>query len=95
LISAKVFRGIGRIDFKNSEGEDIKVEGHADNIGKITYNMKLSRSRAEAVVKNLVTKYAIPSDRLKPYGIGPLAPMASNKTKAGCALNRRVELVQE
>ena len=58
-------------------------------------NTKLSQSRAEAVVKILGTKVAIPSDRLKPYGIGPLAPMASNKTEAGRALNRRVELVQE
>jgi len=57
--------------------------------------MKLSQSRAEAVVKILVTKYAISSDRLKPYGIGPLAPIASNKTEAGRALNHWVELVQE
>jgi len=55
--------------------------------------MKLSQTRAGAVVKALVTKYGVSPNRLKPYGVGPLAPVSSNETKEGRALNRRVELV--
>jgi len=71
------------------------VVGHTDGVGEIDYNMKLSRGRAEAVVRVLVTKFGVSKDRLNPYGVGPLAPVASNQTEEGRALNRRVELVQE
>ena len=60
-------------------------------IGKI----KLSRTRAESLVKALVEKYGVAQNRLKPYRVGPLAPVASNETEEGRALNRRVELVKE
>ena len=71
------------------------VVGHTDSVGKIDYNMKLSRARAEAVVRVLVTKFGAAEDRLSPHGVGPLAPVATNQTEEGRALNRRVELVQE
>jgi len=71
------------------------VVGHSDNVGEINYNMKLSQARAEAVVKALVTKYGVAQNRLNPYGVGPLAPVASNETEEGRALNRRVELVKD
>jgi len=71
------------------------VVGHTDNFGTIDYNMKLSRSRAEAVVNVMVTKHGVAEDQLTPYGVGPLAPVTSNETEAGRALNRRVELVKK
>jgi len=73
---------------------NLYVVGHADNVGKIAYNMKLSQTRAEAVVKALVTKHGVSPNRLSPYGVGPLAPVASNETDEGRTLNRRVELVK-
>ncbi len=57
--------------------------------------MELSRSRAAAVVQALTTKYGIPASRLAPFGVGPYAPVASNDSEAGRALNRRVELVKQ
>ncbi len=69
--------------------------GHTDNVGEIDYNMELSQARAEAVVKTLVSKYGVASDRLKAYGVGPLVPVASNKSEDGRAENRRVELVEQ
>lgn len=80
---------------KQNSGLEILIVGHTDNVGKINYNMKLSRARAEAVVNELVTKYGVAEDRLTPFGVGPLAPVASNETEEGRALNRRVELVKE
>ena len=71
------------------------VVGHTDSVGGFDYNMKLSQQRAEAVVKELISKYKITSDRLKAYGVGPLAPVTSNDTEDGKAKNRRVELVKQ
>lgn len=71
------------------------VVGHTDNVGDFTYNMKLSQSRADAVVKILVSKYNADVNRLKASGVGPLAPVTSNDTDEGKAKNRRVELVKQ
>ncbi len=71
------------------------IVGHTDNVGKLEYNMDLSRRRAEAVVKELVEKYGIEKERLKAFGVGPLSPVSSNKTEEGRAKNRRVELVEQ
>jgi outer membrane protein OmpA-like peptidoglycan-associated protein len=71
------------------------VVGHTDNQGALDMNMDLSRRRAEAVLSALTTKYAVPAVRLRAYGSGPYAPVASNDTEAGRAKNRRVELVKQ
>jgi len=57
--------------------------------------MKLSEARAAAVVQALVGKYGVAAGRLKPFGVGPLAPVAANDTADGKAKNRRVELVKQ
>lgn len=71
------------------------VVGHTDNVGGIDYNQKLSQSRADSVVKELVVRHGIAPDRLKPMGAGLMAPVASNRTDDGRAKNRRVELVEQ
>ena len=57
------------------------------------YNLDLSRRRAEAIAAELVKNYGIGAPRLRTAGVGLLAPVGSNATEAGRALNRRVELV--
>lgn len=71
------------------------VVGHTDTVGAFDGNMALSRSRAEAVVTALTTSHGIAPARLKGWGVGPLAPLASNETEEGRAKNRRVELVRQ
>ncbi|MCS7203319.1 MAG: OmpA family protein [Thermodesulfovibrio sp.] len=71
------------------------VVGHTDNVGNLDYNLKLSKARADAVVKELTTKHKISPDRLKAFGVASFAPVASNKTEDGRAKNRRVELVEQ
>ena len=71
------------------------VVGHTDNVGKFDYNMKLSQTRANAVIQALVSRYGVDRNRLKSYGVGPLAPVQPNKTEEGRAKNRRVELVEQ
>jgi OmpA-OmpF porin, OOP family len=68
------------------------VVGHTDNTGAEEANVTLSQARAAAVVKALVGM-GIPAARLSAHGAGPYAPVAENKTDAGRAKNRRVELV--
>lgn len=71
------------------------VVGHTDSVGAVDGNMKLSQARAEAVVAALTTTHGVAAARLKGYGVGPLAPVASNEGEQGRAKNRRVELVKQ
>lgn len=71
------------------------VVGHTDNVGGYDANLKLSKERADAVVKALIDKYGVAAARLLPVGVGPVAPVASNQTEDGRAKNRRVELVAQ
>lgn len=79
---------------KEHPGVKLYVVGHTDNVGSLEYNLDLSLRRAQAVVEALVARYGIARDRLKAFGLGPLAPIASNRTEQGRAKNRRVELVE-
>jgi OmpA-OmpF porin, OOP family len=56
--------------------------------------MELSRRRATSVVTALTSQHRIDPKRLKPAGVGLLAPVAANHTEEGRAKNRRVELVK-
>jgi OOP family OmpA-OmpF porin len=70
------------------------IVGHTDMVGDAATNVKLSQARAQAVVTALVTRNGVAATRLTPFGAGPYAPVASNKTEDGRAKNRRVELVE-
>lgn len=71
--------------------EVIIAVGHTDSIGSDAYNQKLSIRRAEAVKAYLVSK-GIETNRVYTEGKGEKQPVASNKTAAGRAKNRRVEI---
>lgn len=71
------------------------VVGHTDNAGSVDHNLKLSQDRAQAVVQALVSGHGIAASRLRAYGCGPYAPVASNDNEEGRAKNRRVELVKQ
>lgn len=73
----------------------LHVVGHTDNVGTLASNMTLSKQRADAVVAALTSKYHVAPSRLDAAGVGPLAPVATNKTDDGRAKNRRVELVEQ
>ena len=80
---------------KDDANLKLYVVGHTDNSGTLEVNMKLSQDRAVAVVNALVSKHNVGASRLKACGDGPTAPVASNDTEEGRALNRRVELVKQ
>jgi outer membrane protein OmpA-like peptidoglycan-associated protein len=72
---------------------NVAIVGHTDSQGTYDYNMDLSRRRAEAIAAELVARYGIVKARLRTAGVGFLAPVGSNGSEDGRALNRRVELV--
>ena len=67
------------------------VEGHTDSVGSEKLNQRLSDSRANSVKEYLV-KNGIDAFRLSALGYGEAKPIDSNKTRAGRANNRRVEI---
>lgn len=69
----------------------IAIAGHTDSQSSDTYNLDLSKRRAQAVVKWLTDK-GIVASRLVAQGFGESQPVADNDSAAGRALNRRVEI---
>ena len=72
---------------------DVKVEvgGHTDNTGSRATNTRLSQARAESV-RNFLVQNGVNPDNVTAKGYGPDQPVGSNRTAAGRAQNRRVEL---
>ncbi len=79
---------------KENPALKVFIVGHTDMVGDPASNVKLSQARAQAVVTALSTKNGVAGSRLVPFGAGPYAPVASNKSEDGRAKNRRVELVE-
>jgi OOP family OmpA-OmpF porin len=77
----------------NANGWLVQVVGFADTTGNTARNRALSERRAKAVIQYLVLKHNLDLRRLvQPFGYGENKPVASNKTAAGRAKNRRVEI---
>lgn len=85
---------------KEYPSSKFSIEGHTDNTGaaskkpkmtKAERNQKLSEERA-AAVKNYLIENGIATERLTSVGFGETKPIDSNKTAAGKANNRRVEV---
>ena len=88
--------GKAKLDDLSSKLQGINLEviiavGHTDSIGSDEYNQKLSMRRAEAVKAYLLSK-GIDDKRVYTEGKGEKQPVADNKTSAGRAQNRRVEI---
>lgn len=69
----------------------VDVMGHTDSTGSESYNLDLSRRRAEAVANYLVSR-GVSRARLETVGYGEQYPIADNTTAEGRAQNRRVEI---
>jgi len=88
--------GKAKLDELVTKTKDINLEviiavGHTDSVGTDAYNQKLSVRRSEAVKAYLVSK-GIERNRVYTEGKGEKQPVADNKTAAGRAQNRRVEI---
>ncbi len=68
------------------------IEGHTDSKGSDDYNQKLSERRAKAIKNILLDNLDIRENQVTAIGFGEARPIATNKTDAGRAKNRRVDL---
>ena len=69
----------------------VDIEGHTDTTGTAEKNHVLSHDRANSVKAYLISK-GIDESRISSAGFGFDRPIATNKTAAGRAKNRRVEM---
>ena len=79
-------------DVANTKGYIITVEGGTDSVGSSEYNYDLSQRRADAVIQYLASKHSVPAHKIYLIGLGKDKPVDSNKTSAGRAANRRVDV---
>lgn len=90
-IAFKQLKGV--IDFaKNNPDPIINISGHTDSMGTDKLNIPLSLARAESV-KAYMVKQGVFAERILTTGEASTRPIADNKTIAGRAKNRRVEIL--
>jgi outer membrane protein OmpA-like peptidoglycan-associated protein len=70
---------------------NVRIDGHSDAFGTSKNNLKASRFRAQGAA-NFLVKSGIVASRLQVNAYGEDKPAASNKTKEGMSLNRRIEI---
>jgi OmpA-OmpF porin, OOP family len=76
----------------NTKGYLITVEGATDSVGNADYNYALSERRADSVIQYLAAQHGIPAHKIYLIGLGKDKPVDTNKTRAGRAANRRVDV---
>lgn len=76
---------------KKYEDTNILIEGHTDDVGKESYNQRLSERRAKAV-SDYARSLGVDGSRIQTRGYGEEQPVADNTTEAGRTENRRVEV---
>lgn len=74
----------------DDKGLGIVVNGHTDSVGSDSYNLWLSKKRAEAVAHYLI-KLGLDKSRVSWQGHGGAQPVATNAHEEGRRKNRRVE----
>jgi len=81
-------------DFMNKYPQHtVSIGGHASNVGKAEYNMKLSERRAVAVANTLNTKYGISKSRISAVGYGITQPVMQGSSAEANRVNRRIEAI--
>lgn len=87
--SYPLVRNIARFIGEHADIVDISIEGHADEVGTVEYNNKLSEARALSM-KKLLVRFGVTSSRLRVVAHGKSQPKIV--TLRPEAKNRRVEL---
>jgi outer membrane protein OmpA-like peptidoglycan-associated protein len=87
--SFELLRQVAQV-IKDAPHIRVRIEGHTDNVGRLQTNMRVSQARAEAV-KAFLVRQGVNPKQLTADGFGPTRPIGSNATRAGKAMNRRVE----
>jgi general secretion pathway protein A len=89
----KTYRTLDRIAsaLQENQGMEISVKGYTDSSGSLSYNVSISKFRAN-IIKTYLAGKGINPARITALGLGPENPVASNETAEGRRQNRRVEI---
>ena len=92
-IKRSSFPLLDRLVFATTKCPDSRFEisGHTDSRGSAEYNLALSAARAQSVAEYL-QRGGVAMDKMTIVGRGEDYPVADNKTAAGRATNRRIEI---
>lgn len=83
----------GTVDLMNTYPQaQVEITGYSDTTGSAAYNQQLTEKRAKAVADEFQAK-GIAAERMTVKGMGEANPVASNETRQGRQMNRRVEVV--
>jgi outer membrane protein OmpA-like peptidoglycan-associated protein/type II secretory pathway predicted ATPase ExeA len=88
--SLEILDEIAEFAIHNPKNEFI-IKGYTDSIGAYSYNLTISKFRANSVKSYLIAKGVDPT-KLETFGLGSQNPIFSNRTAGGRKLNRRVEI---
>ena len=77
---------------RDHEGYIVRAVGHTDTSGSAARNVELSTARAKAASRQMIQAGLDPS-RVQYEGRGQTEPIASNDTREGRAVNRRVDIL--
>lgn len=89
-VSEALLTEVAELLLAHPELARIRIEGHTDTQGSASYNLDLSRRRAESVRAFLVEQGVAP-ERLDAEGFGEQRPLVEERSGADRARNRRVE----
>ena len=90
--SYSILDNAAKIMIEQLPNAKFEIGGHTDSKGSAALNNKLSQSRADAVVKYLISK-GVDKSRLTAKGYGSTKPLVSpEKTEADYQTNRRIEI---
>jgi outer membrane protein OmpA-like peptidoglycan-associated protein len=94
-LDARDYASLGDLAAYLRANPDARVTfvGHTDASGSLGGNITLSQGRAASVRRAMIDTYNIPAAQMSAEGVGYLSPRASNRTEAGRAANRRVEVM--
>jgi outer membrane protein OmpA-like peptidoglycan-associated protein len=77
---------------KRADIKNVEVQGHTDDTGAAAYNLRLSQSRAQAVV-DAIASHGVDASRMTAKGYGQEKPLVPNSTEPNRAKNRRVQVM--
>lgn len=90
IVSYPLLERLAKLILEHPEYIHIQVEGHTDERGGDNFNQRLSRDRAESVMKFLVS-HGVAKDRLNAVGYGSTRPLVDKRSEHAWFMNRRVE----
>ncbi len=93
-LKASNFSVLAKVEsvIKSFGDSSVTIEGHTDSVGGKEVNQKISMERAEAIKAYFVANSAAEPSKIKAVGYDYQKPLATNKTAAGRAQNRRVDI---